>query len=594
MNRPTLLLLAASILMAVPAHAVQLGGEKPGQALPGANLKVNNTFYYKWNFFLDDDPEDDLPPHAQYHEFIDRIRADLQIKQFSVGAQVDIVGLAPGCVGDTCGKQPILFGEGWPEDRPQEHLVQLEKIWAKYQGKNVQIELGDYYASFGRGIVLAMLKKPEIDQDNSLLGGRFDLLTKPIDFTFLGGISNPTQVSMELRNTQIRNDDSSPGSLMVGGQFRFRPTTGLSIGFHGVGYDLIEDETKGTLGATIEANGLAQGGLDLFLEADGLFYKEAVSSEGELILEDRTGYAIYGVMTAYLGALTLTVEGKRFKDFQKLRRDGPVVVMQYVLPPTLEHEPSVTEDVNVAIQSNDVTGYRARGDLWLLESDTTLWGSVSGSLNDESVQDFNDEREIMIHPQFGVDQPIHLGESATLHLNGDIGYRHDFPLHKDEDTSNFLRSWGLFHFRTDIGLTVGDHSWELVSTYRRQHFTTPQEVCWTIDGEETCSQEDGWIAMENAFSYTIKGKYTFAVHVDFTDDNVVQNPLTNGAIGNLHYDTQWQSSAYLGGSVILKPISNLEISIFGGSQKAGIVCTGGACRNVPAFTGVKSKVSVNF
>ena len=597
MRRTAFALALALLLPALPAHAVELGSPKTGQALLGANLKINNTFYTKWNVFLDDDPDDDILAGAQYQTFFNRLRADLQIKQFSVGAQLDMVALAPLCTGSECGLQPnLLGGPGWPADANPLAMVELEKVWAKYQGKTVQIELGDFYASFGRGIVLALLKKPEIDQDNSLRGARFDLLTKPVDFTFLGGITNPSQISAELRNTAIRTDPLSPGSLILGGQLRVRPGSGWTLGMHGVGYDLLDDETKGTIGGTLEANGLFSGGLDFYLEGNGLFHKKAQAdlNSGQIVLENRTGYMLYGVVNAYLGALTLTVEGKRYKDAQILQRDGPVTPLQYVLPPTLEHEASVTEDVNAAIQSNDITGFRARGDLWFLQSDTTAWASFAGSVDDTPVQDFNDEREVMIHPQIGIDQPIHLSDAVLLHINADVGYRHDFPVHNDADTSNFLTSWGLLHFRTDIGVTVGDHSWELVSTYRRQHRTIAAEECWTLEGAETCSGDTGWVSVENALSYTIKGSYTFAVHVDYTDDNIVQQAQTNGSIGNLHYDRLWQASTYLGGEIILKPVTNLEIAIFGGSQKAGIVCTGGACRNVPAFTGVKGKVSVNF
>lgn len=596
MRRTVFALLIALLLPAVPAHAVQLGAPKDGQALLGSSLKVNNTFYYKWNYFLDDDPDDDIPPPAQYHEFINRLRADLSIKQFSLGAQLDIAGLALGCSGPDCGAQPSLRGDGWPADAPPLGIVELEKIWANYRGKNVQFELGDFYASFGRGIVLALLKKPEIDQDNSLRGARFDLMTKPVDFTLLGGITNPSQVSLELRNTAIRTDPLSPGSMIVGGQLRLRPGSGWAVGLHGVGYDLLDDETKGTLGGTLEANGLIDGALDFYLEGNGLFYKEAETDllTSEIELRDRTGYTIYGALTAYLGALTLSAEGKRFKDAQTLRRDGPVVPLQYVLPPTLEDETSVTEDVNAAIQSNDITGWQVRGDLWFLQSDTAVYASFASSIDNTPVPDFNDERELMIHPQIGLDQPIHLSDQASMHVLANIGYRHDFPLHDDEDTSNFLRSWGLLHARGDVSLTVGEHTWELVATYRRQHWTIAQDECWTIAGAETCSGDNGWVALETALSYTIKGAYTVAVHIDYTDDNIVQQTQTNGAIGNLHYDRQWQASTYLGGEVILKPVTNLEIAIFGGSQKAGIVCTGGACRNVPAFTGIKGKVSVNF
>ena len=90
------------------------------------------------------------------------------------------------------------------------------------------------------------------------------------------------------------------------------------------------------------------------------------------------------------------------------------------------------------------------------------------------------------------------------------------------------------------------------------------------------------------------GKYTLALHIDHTDDPIVQSLSNNGAIGNLAYDKDWRRSTYIGAEVIVKPVSNLELYAFFGSQKAGIVCTGGACRTVPAFTGVKTRLSVNF
>ena len=69
----------------------------------------------------------------------------------------------------------------------------------------------------------------------------------------------------------------------------------------------------------------------------------------------------------------------------------------------------------------------------------------------------------------------------------------------------------------------------------------------------------------------------------------------NGSfLGNFIYDPWFKSSWFVGAEVIVKPIPELELYAFGGSQKAGIVCTGGACRTVPAFTGFKTRVTVTF
>ncbi len=611
MHRQALLFAALTLLAAAPAHAVQLGQPQPGSVLPGANLKFSNTFYYKWNHFLDDNVDDDIDPSADYHEFVNRLRADLEIGKFSIGTQLDLVGIGPGCEDPAwaakfedgeCEPPRTLRGSGglgWEPDASPTFLPRLEKVWLKYRGKNVQFEIGDYYAAFGRGVILSMVKKPEIDQDSSLLGGRFDIQTKRFDFTALAGMTNPQEVSMELRNTSINR---TPFSVIAGGQMKFRPVDGWEIGVHGAGYDLEVEEKKGAVGGYLEANNLAAGYLDLFIEGNALMSRQVQYGDGGEVLGSTLdpGWAFYGAATGYFGAVTLTLEGKSYRNARILQRAGPVVPLQYNLPPTLEHEASVTEAINNTIQSQDVHGWKLQADIWLLPTDTTLFASFANSFDGQRHPGFNEERQIMIHPQVGIDQPIHLAEGKSLHLAGDVGYRHDFPWQFDEGhdehvPDQFLSNFGVLHFRADIGLTIGKHAFEIVSTYRRQHWTLEEEVCFESLGDAGyCDSDDGWVSVENAVSYTFMGKYTAALHVDFTDDPLVQNATTNGAPGNLHYDQGFKSSAYIGGEVILKPISNLEIAIFGGSQKAGIVCTGGACRTVPAFTGVKSKVTVNF
>ena len=61
-----LLALGAGLTLCVssfapPASAVPLGEKVDGQALPGANLNVFNDFYFKFNTFSDEAPDDALP-----------------------------------------------------------------------------------------------------------------------------------------------------------------------------------------------------------------------------------------------------------------------------------------------------------------------------------------------------------------------------------------------------------------------------------------------------------------------------------------------------------------------------------------------------
>tara|TARA_B100000029_G_scaffold71896_1_gene63788 strand:+ start:806 stop:2614 length:1809 start_codon:yes stop_codon:yes gene_type:complete len=598
-------------VLAAPASAIKLGQEKDGSALHGASLNINETFYYKYNLFLDDDPDDERPPPFAFHEFVNRTTVDLRVKKFSFGVQMDLAAAGPGCGDSTfrekfaerhgedtdCTPPNRMLGDGWEDPITDMAIFQLEKVFAQYSGRNVNVQLGDYYAAFGRGIALSMVKKPEIDQDTSLRGVRFDLFTDRADWTLLGGITNPQQVSMELRNQGL---DKTDWAALAGTSLKLRPHRKFEISLHGLGYEL-QELPSWSAGGTVGVSDIGSA-LDLFFEGDWFFYgipEDAADDAPDI------GHAFYATATVYSGPLTLLVETKRYKDAQHLVRTGPVVPIQYNNPPSLEHELSVTEDINGSIQSAEITGIRVQPELYFLKTNTTLTSSIAVAYDQEPHPPFSNQHELTLHPWIGLDQPIHLGK-VDVHLKGDVGYRHDFPVRRgdlsglseeEQETlrSEFLRHTGLLHYSLDLGVSFGVHALELVSTYKRHAFTLEEEECWTLaSGQEHCDRDDGWVALENALSYTLMGKYTAALHVDFTDDPIVQNVSNRGAVGNLNYDKEWRRSTYLGGEIILKPVSNLELYAFFGSQKSGVVCTGGACRTVPAFTGFKTRVSINF
>jgi hypothetical protein len=603
-NGRILVALPALVVLLLPSlsFGIQLGEEKPGSLLSGATMNISETFYYKFNLFLDDDEDDGVEPPFAFHEFVNRTHVDIRFGRFTFGGQFDLVAATPNCNvdsfvaayserygdGASCVAPNVVLGDGWTGSlRDEAILLRPEKVFFRYKSRNVDFELGDFYAAFGRGITLSFVKRPEVDSDNSLLGGRFDLRTKPMDLTVLAGFTNPQEVSMELRNRGI---DKVESSLIAGANLLFRPHSNVLFSTHGLGYHLT-DTPSWAFGGTLAVNGIGDA-LDLFAEADGFFYGYEVLASAETAGEPLRGYAIYGSATAYIGSMTLLIEAKRYKDTQRLIRPGPIVPLQYTQAPTLEHEASITEDINGSVQSNDITGWRAQAEWWWLATDTTLTFSFANAFDAESHPPFSTGREITLHPTVAIDQPLHF-EKFDLHLRGDAGYRHDLPW-SEEEAEGFEKNTGMLHFRADIGVSFGKHAFELVTTYRRHHFTLENEDCWERGGKEHCDKDDGWVSTENALSWTYAGKLTLALHLDFTDDPIVQSLQNGGAVGNLWYDPDFRASAYVGGEVIWRPTSDLELYLFGGSQKSGIVCTGGACRTVPSFTGVKTRVTVNF
>ncbi|MBJ93623.1 MAG: hypothetical protein CMP23_04025 [Rickettsiales bacterium] len=590
------------------AEAVQLGNPTGSSLLNGATLNFNNTTIYKYNITLDDDEDDERPAPFPFHELVNRTTATVRMQYLSLGVQLDTLASWPGCSdtsfqeawserhGDSpCSSPNLILGSGWDDPITEQALFRLEKLYLRYAKGGLEVQFGDFYASIGRGIVLSMVKKPEVDQDNSLRGARFDITGRRGGLTLLGGFTNPQEISMELRNQGI---DKLDQALIGGLSLLARPGNNLALSTHGVGYDLLGTPSY-SLGGTAELSDIG-GVLDLFFEGNGFFYGQEDGSEEDPV----RGHAAYFAGTVYAEAVTLLIEAKSYRNSQLLVQPGPVVPLQYNNPPSLEHEPTITEDINGSVQSGNIHGLRIQPELFFPETGTTLTGSMAASVDFEPHPPFSLQHELSIHPWIAIDQPLHLGK-ADLHLLADFGYRHDFPLRSDKEpgisnaesqsrAEQYLSHTGMLHYAVDLSVTFGKHSFELVSRYRRHAVTLENDVCWDRNGSEHCDRDDGWISTENAISYTLMGKYTIALLLDHTDDPIVQSLANNGAIGNLHFNKEWRRSTYIGAELILKPSSMLEIYVFGGSQKAGIVCTGGACRTVPAFTGVKTRVSVSF
>ena len=67
-SRPALpaLIVLAALLAPSLSQAVQLGQERPGSLLSGATMNVSETFYYKFNLFLDDNKDDGVAPRFPF------------------------------------------------------------------------------------------------------------------------------------------------------------------------------------------------------------------------------------------------------------------------------------------------------------------------------------------------------------------------------------------------------------------------------------------------------------------------------------------------------------------------------------------------
>lgn len=555
----TRLVLCAALL--VPALAA--AQDAPEAESDGVSVTVTDDFELRYWVSPDRLPGFEDRAVFNYFEQVNRLNLSVGSGSWTFLAQVDEVVLTANRYvldGEQYWERDLLspevywpFGPSW--------YVNPEKLGARYAGDEVTVKLGDYYAAFGTGLGLNLNRNVDIDIDTSIQGAHMLLRKGAWDFTVLVGQANKQQVAMDNPNLGITGDRRhtiagvrlerfglGPANLGVhASMFDFVGDTGLGPGFSELGTapDVV------ITGATAELLGVA--GIDWTLEGDLFSFPTRVAWGGN---DPSPGYALYGSGVWYLGATTWQLEGKRYLNAERANTPVASEAYEVVVGPTLEYERAITEDSAAAVNSNDIWGGRLRVDWTAVPGEAIPYLSVAVFRDlDLAGVHFNDRPETVLHPLLGIEV---FAEDFTLLLNA--GYRHD------------ARDGGGFTGDADRQVH-GDVDFK-VPLIGHLHLDVAGAWEWFRWGDNSLQQSD-YTEIESALSLLYGGDVAITLFTDYTD-----NPLV---------DTKGNFSDDLYGAVELqyKPTTALTLKAFGGAYKAGIRCSGGQCRLLPGFEGVK-------
>lgn len=548
------------VLGTTPAFAtVALEGHGP---LAGGTLSLSERFalrYYKVDDVLPGF-EDSNPDLHDYVEEVNRLNLLLSKGGFAAGAQIDQVGLFANryYLDDQLNHSYELYEPDIRSPWPDAYLG-LEKVYLRNKGEHLEVNLGDGYVSFGRGIALNLVRNTNIDLDSSLRGVRAVVRAGNWDFTGVSGLTNPQQVQLDNRNVGIHSDNQH----MVSGVRAERFGLGaFNVGAHGVVYSFArraDDASPGFTryqqpvdvfvgGATVEGFGLL--GVDLIAEFDWFEYRSPDFFGGE---EPEPAYAAYISASGYPGRTVVLVEAKHYLNTERINTFTGIDNYEVAVAPTLEYERAITEDSSAAVNSNDISGARVRVDYALKPGVLMPYISVAAFRDRElGGLHFNRAPETIIHPVVGLQW---LGQEA--HIIATAGGRADL---RDEGYGTDVNA----HVDLDVQLPAGPlGSLELSSAFMR--------FMW---GDNPAQQTD-FTDMVNALALHATDKWTFILWQDYSD-----NPLVSST-GNI------AENVYGAAELQYKPSSALTTSLFYGAYKAGIRCAGGQCRSLPGFEGLR-------
>ncbi len=469
----------------------------------------------------------------------------------------------------------------------------LEKVSLNYLGDHFDLTLGDFYLSYGRGIVVSILKVDALGVDTTLRG-----LSANVHF---GGFS--ANVSAGLTN--VVNTDEATGEVapdpldaIAAARLEYRIPKLFTLGVDGAGFfqnpqtTLLAPYTPGTpsqsygLGpltlGSIQTQPIAAGAVPPTVTDTGNFSATLelpwLGPWGKLYLEEArqvqttytegcglypgcgpqgrhettNGNALFASADVFLGPATLLVE---FKDYQNYFFPVPNSLPSVMFPAfwqqnVYSNPPNLEEIFQEEQLTSAILGPRARLD-FKVNDHVTPYVSVAYFEDDTNQYDIWDG-------YLGADVNW---QGHRSHANVAVGRRLELENQLSFDPgAPFQLEWWVQY---DVVQVLGDvYSLELDGLHRRFDYDQLTGHPWSWGYAYLSLKRSAWTA-------------------------------TLGYEYNTQYPDLWRpQNPNAGFSWIIS--DHYTVRAFAGGREAGLRCINGICRDFPGFTGASAEVAIKY
>lgn len=450
----------------------------------------------------------------------------------------------------------------------------IGQIGLEYSSRKLDATLGDFYVSFGRGLVLSLRKLDELGIDTTLLGGKLLYHEGNVGATLVVGATN------------IQNVDEATGRFapdpfdaIAGGRFEYNAGP-VIVGLHATGGVMhknlspamqLRPDGMYMYGATLDAPRLTKW-LSLYFEADG---QMAVQAD-----KRSNAYAIYGAATGYFGPVSVLVEVKHYASFQRWRSsvDSSLAEFQpvaYNQPPTAER--LVTE---LVAPIYDVSGPRIRAEWqvnrWLQLNASYAWFEDRGA---GDLYYHDPYAEVRVRWQDGRSHAFVSG-GYRLEECGPNSAPSCTQLTRDQMKAQMMGGMVPPHGAGEYQ-SIGHVEWDALQVLPARLSLETQGQALFRHGERELNPDgsvgswtegDAYLALKWARYLIFAGGLEWSTRPSSTKLNQL---FPNGAV-------QWNIT------------SASSIRLFVGGTRGGLKCISGVCRDFPAFTGARLEVVVRL
>ncbi len=409
----------------------------------------------------------------------------------------------------------------------------LKRITLAHQMGDASFTLGDSYMQLGRGLILSLRKVDELGAEQSMRGGVAGWQGEILSAKAFAGITNVANLDGPTQKFVENPNDTLAGA-----------STTLHLGradlsFHGLYLQQRTPTLEGIDGEHTLAGGAY---LDLPMTDWLSLYVEGAMEQYRIITVDESGTAVYASADMDLQLVSLLVEGLWLEQFRVIGSTNPVLPtpITYNQPPTLER---IDQEVS---DNENVRGLRGKVSRSFLDGSLVLYTSGLLRQIDPKAVYTN-----VWHGYGGFELTYGGGRSRWY---ASAGYREEIK----EDA--LIATKSMRHAETDWVQSVGGpYALHIVLAHESR----------TLDSRDY-----------------VRGSTMLGI----------EQAHLGSLTAEIGYDTQNENTQQLffAGIIGLFPTDWLRLKAVVGSQRGGIKCVGGVCRDFPAFSGVQFEAAVQY
>jgi hypothetical protein len=439
------------------------------------------------------------------------------------------------------------FGFVGADDDAYRTQARLERFNLRYRVGDFEFEFGDSYQQLGRGILLSLRKVDEAGLDISLQGGSVMYRSDIQEIQLFAGRANATNL-----DTVTQQYVADAPDVLTGFDYALLAIDGVEA--HVFGLYAEPDQTAfDESGSTLQDILLEQKGetvlrdhgesvgfsLDIPAPTDWFsMYVEADYQTRDELDEITTGDAQYATIDLHLGDTSVLLEGARINDVRQLASRSPVLSADFLYTAA----PSLERFDQEVLNLTDYQGGRMRAEQYFSGPDLSANVNFMARQSDPGT----DQQTRQLHGYAGIEWYYQLAQSRLV-ING--GYRQEDQT-RAESAEVFKT---LRHFDVDWLQHLGG-----VYALHLQSFNEFR----TVSGDPF---------QRGSTLLGVERSGTGAVSFEFGYDTSSQ--------------AEEAANFFFAGLVQATLSRHLTLQSTIGTQRGGIKCINGVCRNYPGFAG---------